>query len=229
MPIKLNLENRTIVEQAFLDALVEMWKEHWKTLNDEVRLSEPRYRPVVVKQNAQTMGQLRAWVQNKTAFDAQKTQLVTLSYEKFWLLERRGQQWLAGLTRPIVLSDTNNKRWQGPRYTVYVPRNVLMGGTGSRFHFVPEGFELRYARHPHHNARSEYGEIPEHPLDMTPHTCWGDFPTIVTNNTRSGDVVNLFRTFQIYLSRVDMHSLLTHPFEACPFKEIKSEHKGARR
>jgi hypothetical protein len=43
------------------------------------------------------------------------------------------------------------------------------------------------------------------------------------NCTRGGEIANLFRTLHLYLSRVDMHSLLTHPFEACPFTELKGK------
>lgn len=217
MPLKLNIAERTTVEQTFIDVMIDMWKDRWKALNDEILKQPPGMRDFIAKKNAVPMNNLKAQIKGGTVFDFQKTQLMCLPFVKFFTLEHRGALWLAGLTRPITLTDGGPRRWQGPRYTIYVPRNVIARGTSADFHWVPEGRELEYARHPHHNA---YRGSANHPLDMDPNTCWGEFPTIVSSCVRAGDVVSLFRTLHLYATRVNMSSLLTHPFDATPFKPL---------
>ncbi len=136
---------------------------------------------------------------------------MTLPYLKFWMVGHKDERYFAGLTRPILLTNGGSQKWQGPRYTVYIPTNYITRGTDARFHFVPEGHELVYGRHPHHTSGSRRydGEIAS-PLDYYGSTCWGQFPTIVQGCVHSGDTVNLFRVIQLYLTRVDLHSLLNH-------------------
>ncbi len=214
MPIKLNVTQQTSVTPEFMDLLKEIWKERWKALNDEILQADPRMRDFTVKKNAPMMSRLRAACTDKKAFDYEHTQLLCLPFVKFWTEERNKVLYLAGLTQPILLTDLNNRRWQGPRYTIYVSRDVSARGTSARFHWVPEGHELQYARHPHHNARTPNSSC-RHPLDMIPNTCWGTFGTMTNSCSRGGEVANLFRTLHLYASRVDMSSLLTRPFEAC--------------
>lgn len=224
MPIKLKLNNITQVEPGFEDELVSIWKERWKALNEEILHAEPRMKDFIAKKNGPAMNKLKGMIQDKNVQDYERTQLMCLPFERFWLETHNGVLYLAGLTKPIILTDLGFKHWQGPRYTIYVPRDAAGKGTSARFHFIPEGFELYWARHPHHHTYSDPNAT--HPLDLPPSTCWGTFGTMSNACCRAGDFTNLFRTLHQYTSRVDMHSLLTHPFEACHFfKPMKASAK----
>lgn len=214
MPIRLNIQNQTTVTPEFMDVLVDIWKERWKALNDEILQASPRMRDFHAKKNAPMMSRMKAACTDKTARDYEKTQLLCLPFVKFWTLEHRGAQFLVGLTKPITLTDLSSKRWQGPRYTIYVPRQVTTQSTSAAIHWIPEGYELDWARHPHHKAYMPDPPV-SNPLDMTPSTCWGTFGQMTQSCVRGGEVSNLFRTLHLYTSRVDMNSLLVHPFEAC--------------
>jgi hypothetical protein len=221
MPIKINTANQVVIEPGFMNVVMDIWKERWKALNDEITHGEPRFQKMIGNKNAPIMNRLKLAITKKDRQDYERTQFLCLPFVKFWTFERQGALWLAGLTQPITLSDMGSHRWQGPRYTIYLPRDIASKSTSARLHFVPEGHELAYARHPHHNAYLSRENT--HPVDMSPHTCWGSFGTMAQNCTRGGEIANLFRTLHLYLSRVDMHSLLTHPFEACPFTELKGK------
>lgn len=214
MPIKLNLAQQCTVMPEFLDVMVEIWKERWKALNNEISQASPRMREFHARKNAPMMSRMKAACTDKAARDYEKTQLLCLPFVKFWTLEHNGRLWLAGMTTPIILTDLSAKRWQGPRYTIYIPREVTTQSTSAAFHWIPEGYELDWARHPHHKAYMPNPPV-NHPLDMTPSTCWGTFGQMTQSCVRGGEVSNLFRTLHLYASRVDMNSLLVHPFEAC--------------
>ncbi len=219
MPMKLKIHDRTEIEPAFMDLMKDLWKERWTALNREIKEADPRFRPMHIKKNAVVMTRLKANCTDKAALDHEKTQLITLPYIRFWTLQHDGMDWMAGLTKPILMTDGGAQRWQGPRYTVYIPRNVFQRGTDAHFHFVPEGSELIHDRHPHHTA-SMPSSTTYDPLDMNPYTCWGDFGTIASACIRAGEITNLFRTIYVYLTRVNLRSLLCYTFQSTPFKQL---------
>jgi hypothetical protein len=225
MPMKLNLKERTEVEPAFYNALKELWKQRWSGLNNEILTADPRFKKEIIKRNGLAMGLLKAYCTNAEAFDHQKTQLVTLPYLKFWTVDHASGRYFAGLTKPILLSDGGSNRWQGPRFTVYIPMDYPIRGTGGKFHLVPEGHEKAYSRHPHHTGN--YSN--ESPLDGNSSTCWGEFPTIVRGCVHSADTVNLFRVLHLYLTRVDLHSQLCNSWEReAGFVKINASEKARR-
>jgi hypothetical protein len=215
MPMKLNLKERTTVTPEFEASLKELWKQRWVGLNNDIKCADPRFKDAVVKKNGRAMGLLRAYCTDPKAYDQQKTQLMTLPYLKFWTLERGGMSYLAGLTKPILLTNGGEKRWQGPRFTVYIPTDYITRGTEASYHFVPEGHELVYGRHPHHTSGSRREETNgKSPLDFYGSTCWGEFPTIVRGCVHSADTINLFRTIHLYLTRYNPSSPLCHGWES---------------
>jgi hypothetical protein len=222
--MKLNLKERTSVAPVFETALKELWKARWIGLNNDIKCADPRFRDTVVKKNGRAMGLLRAYCTNAQAYDQQKTQLLTLPYLKFWMAIHNGMNYLAGLTKPILLATDGGKyRWQGPRFTVYIPMDYITRGTDASFHFVPEGHEMVYGRHPHHTSGGVKEGIRQakSPLDYNGSTCWGDFPTIVRGCVHSADTVNLFRTIHLYLTRYNPNSPLCHGWESdAGFKKL---------
>lgn len=228
MPPKLNIAARYAqVEPDFIDEIKKIWKARWSALNDEIKFQPPRFRPMKASANAPVMSRLKALCTDRLALDKELTRLRGLPYERFFTRQYRDLNWMVGLTRPVVMTD-DTRRWQAPRYFVYIPDNVVSRGTDAAFHFVPEGYEMTTARHPHHKARTQQwgqsGDIENidysraaDPLDYQPSTCWGSFGAIATSCIKSGDMVDLFRNIAIYLTRVNMKSLLVHPFEACHF------------
>jgi len=147
--MKLKIAERITVTKEFEDALKELWKERWRGLNNDIKIADPRFKDAVIAKNGRAMGLLRAYCTNPKAYDEQKTQLFALPYVRFWRIEYGGQGYLVGLSKPILLANGGSSRWQGPRFYVYIPMNYITRGTEARFHFVPEGRELAYARHTH--------------------------------------------------------------------------------
>ena len=230
MPPKLNITRATQyaqVDPAFTARLKEIWKARWKALNEEITVQPPNYRKMKATNNAPFMSRLKGLCTKPELLDTEITRLRGLPFERFFVREYKGHPWLVGLTRPVVMND-DNRLYQGPRYFVYIPDDVIARGTDAAFHFVPEGNEMTTARHPHHNVKKYYydpsGQYQEvdlnaakDPLDYVPETCWGSFGTIDTACITAGDVVDLFRNIAIYLTRINQNSLLTRPFEACFF------------
>lgn len=230
MPPKINVARVTQyarVDPAFTARLKEIWKERWRALNDEIKVQPPQYRKMKAQNNAPIMGRLKGLCTNQEALDKEITRLRGLPYERFYIRVYQGHEWLVGATHPFVMTD-DIRKWQAPRYFVYIPDDVIARGTDAAFHFVPEGNEMTTARHPHHNVKKYYydpsGQYREvdfnaakDPLDYVPATCWGSFGTIATSCITAGDVVDLFRNIAIYLTRINQNSLLTRPFEACFF------------
>jgi len=230
MPPKLNVTRATQyaqVDPTFTARLKEIWKERWKALNEEIKCQPPQYRTMKAKNNAPIMSRLKGLCTNQDLLDKEITRLRGLPYERFYVRQYKGRQWLVGLTRPVVMND-DVRLYQAPRYFVYIPENVVARGTDADFHFVPEGNELTTARHPHHKTRDYYydengisqplgaGGVKD-PLDYVPSTCWGSFGVIANSCITAGDMVDLFRNIGIYLTRVNQNSLLVRPFNACFF------------
>jgi hypothetical protein len=231
MPPKLNIANAAkyaTVEPDFIELMKEIWKARWKVLNDDIKLAPPSYRKIKIENNAPIMSRLRGLCTKPELLDKEITRLRGLAYERFYTREFRGLRYLVGLTRPIEMTD-DVRRYQAPRYFVYFPESMVQKGTEAPFHFVPEGHELTLYRHPHHNVKQYYypdsGGGTEHydysdvkdTLEYNPATCWGSFGTIATSCTAAGDVVDLYRSIAIYLTRINQNSLLSRPFSACDF------------
>lgn len=223
MPIKLNVSTHYAkVEPEFVDLMKEIWKKQWSKLNDDIKVQRPSYREMRAKGNAPMMSRLKLLCTNKEALDKEITRLRGLPYDRFYVREYKGKKWFVGLTQPIVMND-DFRIYQAPRYLVYVPLDVTDRGVDSHFHFVPEGYEMITARHPHHNIGGLYSDQshqppnPQDPLDYVPSTCWGSFGTIAGSCIRSGDIADLYRNLGIYLTRINQNSLLTRPFGACHF------------
>jgi hypothetical protein len=203
---------RAVVEDSFREALISFWKKRWTELNKAIVETDVRAKQIAIRDNAPTLSRLKGICTNPKLFDQELAKLHLLPYEKFVTKEYQGRVWMMGLTRPVILTD-GLKRWQGPRYWICIPDDVDRRESKYAFHFLPQGFENLKFRHPHHKENDtdiwdNDHPLPGNPLGHTSWTCWGSFGTIVQTCVQSGDLVDLYRTLSIYISRVDMGSLL---------------------
>lgn len=202
---------RAVIEDSFREALIAFWKRRWTDLNSAILETDIRARQIAIRDNAPTMTRLKGFCTNPKLFDQEITKLHLLPYEKFFTKTYQGRVWMMGLTRPVVLTD-GLKQWQGPQYYLCVPEDVDKRESKYAFHFLPKGAEHKRYRHPHHRVNvgdSLDDNCTGNPLGNEAWTCWGSFGTIVQTCVQAGDLVELFRTLSIYISRVDFSSPLS--------------------
>lgn len=143
--------------------------------------------------------------------DTELTKLRSLPYEEFGVIERTTaignvsvvRSYLVGQTHEIRIGAGSSK-WDLGKYLVAVPVNAFDTNSLDGFHFVPLNAMTTTERFPHHYATG----TDKHPLDMNPRTCWGSFPSVISTLVHDGDIAELFRLLQVYLTRYDPGSVL---------------------
>ncbi len=149
----------------------------------------------------------------RSGMEYEKTRLRSLPYSRFTVVERNGERYGVGITKPITIvmpeGELHAGTWHLGPYAVYVPFSAVENQNAGEFHFIPIKNPKANNRFPHHYCESHYDED-THPLDRRVYTCWGSFSSTITTLLDALDVPELFRTLQIYLSRYDPHSPLRY-------------------
>jgi hypothetical protein len=133
-----------------------------------------------------------------------------LPYSKFGVTRFDNRLWLAGRTHDIIISHQTQGTWNLGEYGVFFDVQHMKDTNYAGIHMVPVRDHNEYARHPHHRVSSQDRNVGMHPLRRTPHTCWGNFPTIVSNCVTDADIVELFRTINLFLVRWNPGSPLAY-------------------
>ena len=149
----------------------------------------------------------------RMGMEYEKTRLRSLPYARFTVVERNGERYGAGVTKPILITmpegEMHAGTWHLGPYAVYVPFSAIEEQNAGRFHFIPLKNPKANNRFPHHYCEKRYDDD-VHPLDRSIYTCWGSFSAPIAVQLDALDVPELFRTLQIYLSRYDPHSPLRY-------------------
>lgn len=230
MPPRLNMTkiaSIATVDEDFVEELKRVWEARLKALKKEAEARGP-YKDKYLREKKMTIARLLS-LRKPENLDKEITRLRGLQYEHFYTRVCGDKKYLCGLTKPIVM-DTGERMFQAPRYKVCVPVSPRLTSVG--FHMIPEGYEFVRDRAPHHIAvtrRLTAIDPHEDPLEMFPHTCWGAFGEAIQSILGSADIVDLFRTIHVYLSRIDERSMLVTSLLDLPFlKEIDRVQKSRR-
>lgn len=149
-----------------------------------------------------------------------------LPFEKFYLKERksqsgRKQEWMIGLTRPIITEITGSHHGKSGR-TVGTTRYDMgkyfiailcddIGTHNTTFHLLPERNPSTQARHMHHHVDSRFDRdqnISKNPLDWTPHNCFGSFAGGIKGSFLNADIPELFRMLYMFTKVLNPQSPL---------------------
>jgi hypothetical protein len=208
----LKLPPRAEVPQDFQDAMRDLAERSLQKFRTDLSFMRDYEQQMYKQDNAGALVKLDKIRRDPKAMLEAVTKLRSTPYTQFAYMTIRNEPCFYGLTKDIILDDDNGKGHtfynMGP-YHVYIPFDNFLG-KNRNFQFIPARDPHSYYRHPHHRDG---------------HTCWGSFNAVVQLLLREGDVVEMFRTIAIYLTRYDLHSVLTHKLsqEAYPFMTLVSK------
>ena len=170
----------------------------------------------------------------KGDIDLETTKLRSMPYDKFGFLEHNENEYLCGLTRPVLIDEYRPgyglkdkpvliHKWDLGRYLIFMNVTELSNPSYSAYafwHFVPERNKLATERHMHHKAYPGEYKSPTDYLAFKSATCWGGFGSIIISLMAGMDVVELFRIISTYLNRYDPHSpLIRGGIDGITFKQ----------
>ena len=145
---------------------------------------------------------------SEQGFDQMKTRLRRLKYEKYANIRYKDHNYLYGLTQDIIVTLDGGKYNVGP-YHIFLPHKAFLVKNLGEIHFVPDRAKMTGARHLHHTAHSSYGDDPNNPLDMSPHTCWASIGPSLKSALMDGDIADCFRVLYLFLIRLNPSSPLS--------------------
>jgi hypothetical protein len=158
------------------------------------------------------------------------TRMKQLSYKSFEAVSSGKQIYLKAVTDELIV-DVPNRFGRSERfhsympagkynigqYAIYIPYHDLQNSSMNLFHFIPlrkplvDPGETHHPRHLHHYARLESSGRRENPLTYDPRTCWGNFGSIVSMTLNAGDIPELFRALNLFLTIQNPASPLVWP------------------
>jgi hypothetical protein len=205
----LKLPPRAEVPQDFQDAMRDLAERSLQKFRTDLSFMQSYAQTMYKRDNAGALVKLDKIRRDPNAMLEAVTKLRSSPYTQFMMTSIRSEPCFYGLTKDVILDDENGSSHtyynMGP-YHVYIPVENFLG-KNKEFQFIPARSPRAEYRHPHH---------------YDGHTCWGSFNSVVQLLLREADVVELFRTVAIYLTRYDQRSVLTHRIsrEAYPFMEL---------
>jgi len=215
--IKLPTVKRAEITEEFARTWRELNKRLYYRLKNEVDTAPSYAHKTVEQAKKPQMVRLYRLLTDRYVLDLEMTKLRTLEYARFdTMASRGGIEYLYCTTNPVIAQAAPSVRYDIGAYIVAVPVEDVVRGSVNRIQFFPEANPNIYNRHMHHYAPTPryYQDISPSaaftgdPLDVTPMTCWGNFPGIVTSCMQDGDVVELLRTLYLFVSRIDPGSPL---------------------
>lgn len=158
--------------------------------------------------------------------DLEKTRLRGIDFENITVENIHGKNYLVGHTRDMIMTTPGSRHrsedyspmrrythygyeYDHGDYKVYVDIDTLGTPNISRLHFVPDLDAFTESRHYHHKADPK--REMEHPVQMSPYTCWGNFAGPMAANLSYCDLPELFRMLRAFVGRYNPGSPLTTP------------------
>jgi hypothetical protein len=205
---------RATISDDFKQAMDTIYRAKLEKLSRDFKYSDSRS---FMRRYGRTIALLKANLTNPQARDMLYTRLRGLPYTAFDFVVHCDYPYLHGTTKDIVI-EHNSRQYSFGEYQVYVPltffpamrssfSSQVKGHEPDGFQFVPVRNPLAHSRTPHHTA-SQPGAGVTDPLMMIAYTCWGGFSSIIMALGDECDIVELFRSIAIYLTRYDAGSPL---------------------
>lgn len=196
--------------------------------------TNPSMGSVLLKKRQGDIARLAAIVTDKqgpgVGMDLELTRLRGIDFDTIDVERHDGMLWFVCKTKDLMIQTVTgigrNSTYSHSQikiederdcgdYTVYFPVQDLGTTRVERIHFVPNDDPMTTSRHYHQRAsdgRTYNAEGEHHPIEMTPHSCWGGFAGPIASCMSACDLTDLIRMCRMFVGRRNPRSILvTHP------------------
>ena len=204
----IKVKERASITDLFMTTAKQLAAEQAGYIRNSIQ-SSPRYADRIRKENSQKILNIQAVLDE----DRFRTSLRCLPYTSFAVVD----DCLVGRTDPITITDGRRKQFSAGEYLVFVKKEWLLCGA-ARVHLIPVLEPRTEWRTPHHVVSSSNTG---NPWTWRENTCLGSFASMLSALYNEFNLVEIFRTWHLYLSRYDEHSPLCRIERISHIKEIE--------
>ena len=222
----ITVKKKCRVDEGVMDVYREKGTDALKVLFDKMNTAgNSRRAATLLSQRRGDVARLNEIIKGVSrpgrGIDREMARLRGTDFESIELKMVRTDKWLVAQTRDLrmVAVQSNNyynakkgDKYDYGDYKIYVKVSDLGTPKLGSLHFVPDLEPFVHERHHHHKAdMTRNARERNHPVFMTPRSCWGGFSEPISANMSYCDLPELFRILRVFVGRYNPGSPLAHP------------------